>query len=338
MNIYLSHMTAVWFWRTVYPADRSPSEALWSADFKDACFSADDIWAMVPSWVTPEFCALVNGRIDVLVPLPEQRWQSATRESHLWSRALTEKSLHSAGHGVFMSSPEFTFLQMATLCTFPQLVAYGCELCGLYSFKPHTARGIRKRKEPLTTKQQLASYLENAAGAKGSSKAVKALRYVVEKSASPMETATVLLMSFPYRLGGYGIALPELNLQIELPVWAQAVVDKPYLIADYCWESVQLVVEYQGEHDHAGRKALNEDSGRLSVLRELGYDVELLAVEQVKSNAAFEIVVKRIARKTGKRIAKDKLGMINDRRALRKELFSWNASNGVPLRYRTPSA
>jgi len=330
MNIYISHMTAVWFWRTVYHNDRSPAGALWSAELLDPCVTAEDIWSYMPSWATSSFTALVDGRIDVLVPDKNMCWKSSTRVSHMWSGKLPPGSLFSARDDVFVSSPEFVFLQLASQCTLAELVAYGCELCGTYAFDPSSLRGFKKRLKPLTTKAKLIQYLEGAAGSKGVEKGLRAAHLVIENCASPMETAVALLLCLPYRYGGYGLIAPEMNFRIDLPLELQKRVGKSHLKADFYWQGCHVILEYQGEFDHSGRAAINADSNRLSVLRELGFSVEFLTWGQVVDLAGFELVVMRLSRSVGKRISTKYRGMTRARGELRDELFAWNAANGIP--------
>ena len=59
------------------------------------------------------------------------------------------------------TSPELTFVHMASLLSFPRTVHLGYELCGTFAPDESKPYGVRDRK-PLTTPAKLASYLNKA--------------------------------------------------------------------------------------------------------------------------------------------------------------------------------
>ena len=63
---------------------------------------------------------------------------------------------------------------------------------------------LRRRPGPLTSKADIAAFLELVCGMRGCEKARRALDYVLEDSASPTETVSAMLLSLPYRLGASG--------------------------------------------------------------------------------------------------------------------------------------
>ena len=85
---------------------------------------------------------------------------------------------------------------------------------------------------------------------------------------------------------------------------------------------------HQGEHDHSSDVGYNADRARINALKEMGFDVIEVTSGQVGDLMAFEALVMRIARATGKRVDASKLGPIPSRLELRRELFSWNRAGG----------
>ncbi|MCL1895345.1 MAG: hypothetical protein FWG03_02225 [Clostridiales bacterium] len=129
-----------------------------------------------------------------------------------------------AGNGLMVSSPEFCFLQMAGQLTLAKLIELGYELCGVYSMPNADDKNVPERgfynRQPLTSIKKLKAFLDSMPGVKGRKKAMRALRYLRDGSASPMETKLAILLTLPYMLGGYGFSLPEMNKRIAYRVGA----------------------------------------------------------------------------------------------------------------------
>lgn len=128
--------------------------------------------------------------------------------SHVWSGPLTSGSFLTCGDGVYVSSPEFSFLQMAAHADVVKLAVLGMELCGTYRLREdRTAFGVPQ----LTTVRRIESYLSRMVGAQGARKAREALRFVTDNSGSPRETVLCLLLCLPPSIGGFGLPLPSLG-------------------------------------------------------------------------------------------------------------------------------
>lgn len=119
-----------------------------------------------------------------------------------------------------MSTPEFCFLQMAGCLSLVQLIQLGFELCGTYALVGG-APAVR-RAAPLTTKVKLAAFVEQSSGARGCKKAARAVRYVQDGAASPMETMLAMMLCLPYGLGGYGLEKPLINHRVDVPSSSKA--------------------------------------------------------------------------------------------------------------------
>ena len=78
--------------------------------------------------------AHINGKVEALVPKPEQVTRTSRLETHLWSHAIPRGSFIDLGNGIYLSSPAFLFMQMATELGEVELILLGLELCGSYSF------------------------------------------------------------------------------------------------------------------------------------------------------------------------------------------------------------
>lgn len=141
--------------------------------------------------------------VHLLVPSSECRIRCADARCHVRSGPFPARSFLPIDEGTFSSSPELAFVQMAEVLDCPRLVKLGDELCGIYGIE---TVGIVDfdRTSPFTTVKRLGRFLLKAECMPGLVKARKAVRHIAPGSASPMETAIVLLLCLPPRLGGYG--------------------------------------------------------------------------------------------------------------------------------------
>ena len=328
MKLIISHYSAADFWRMVYSATRAPANPSEAPAAGETVSSSEDAWQLAPEWVTPRFLQCEQGVLHTLSLSAEGTRRTKTHVSHRCHAPLPSGSLYRLNEDAYVCSPELVFLQLAQTLDLPQLIAYGCEICGMYGFDPSQERGLRKRTVPLTTKAQLIRYVESARGMRGCKRAHEALRYVVERSASPMETATYLLLTLPYRLGGYGIEKLLVNVEIAVPPRLRPLCPKGFCVADFRIAGTRFVCEYLGKYDHSGNDAMQADRGRTAALREMGFEVLELASKQVWNLDAFEIVAKRFAKESGKRIRSGECGRTPARLGLHHALKAWNAAFG----------
>lgn len=332
MAHFITHMTALDFWRRVYNLGRSPNGAESSVPFRSVNEQSPPLASVMPSWLDDRFTDLEGGKTHLLVCSPQARRNGKSTICHTWSGDLPEGSFYKLSDEVYISSPEFLFLQLASPLNTAQLVALGYELCGTYSFDPHHERGFRTRKAPLTTIERLSSYLDISSGTKGINRAKQALRLVTKNSASPMESTCHMLMSLPCRLGGYGIKNLLLNEEITLSSPASTIGKRKTCRVDIYPAGSKLDIEYDGGPDHSGKEALDRDRRRTNALISMGFEVIELTYEQVCDWAAFEEIIKRVYATTGKRARGECFGALPARIELRKTLFSWNASYGRYIR------
>ncbi len=327
MNLVLDIATSAEFWRRIYPVNRAPKNP--SSVVPNSCVcTAKEIAELAPSWVTEEFLEALGGCIHVMVFDDSQRRKSDNHVVHSWSGPVPEESFYSLGGNVFVAAPTFMFLVAASLLSTTQLIAFGCELCGLYSFDKRQKRGFRERKTPLLTVAQLEQYLIGAKGCRGFRKAMAALPHVVENSASPMETFDVMALCLPPRLGGYGLDKPLMNPEIPLNRRAARIAKKHVCYPDMCYLAIKLDIEHHGKLDHSDPQDQASDRARVNALKEMGFEVIELTIDQVADLQAFEYIVQRIARLLGKRLRKEILGATTSRLAFRKEVNAWNRSSG----------
>lgn len=336
MDLVFDIVTSLEFWRRVYPLDRIPKPP--GQESVTACaYSLEDVRRLTPKWADSRFLEVGDGRLHVMAFDAAQRRKSKEHVVHIWSGPVPPGAFYRLNDSVLVASPSFIFLVAATMLNLPELIAFGCELCGRYSFDPNEKRGFRTRTKPLLTPERLGVFLAGARDCRGYRKAASAFSHVIGGAASPMETFDALAMCLPYRLGGYGLPVPIMNKKVELSKKAARIAKRSVCYADMCYcdedgDSMMLDIEHHGKLDHSSEEDQASDRARVNGLKEMGFEVIELTKDQVNDLMAYEYIIRRIARLLGKRIRKDKLGPIPSRIAFRKEVFAWNKSNGRLLR------
>lgn len=328
MILVLDETMALEFFRSVYPADRRPTSFCDLPKQAEYACNDADIWQMAPEWITPAFLESARAPLSCLVPTLSKRRESKTHHAHLKSSPIPPHSFNDLGNGVFVPSPCFTFLQMAKRLSIVELIALGDELCGTYSFDIHAQSGFRQRSEALTTKDQLDSYVAKAERTSGVRKARRALKYIVDGSASPMETYDEMLLCLPNLLGGYGLPAPVMNKEIVLDPDAARMARKSVCYADLCWPDRRLIAEHQGLRYHTDASRYAADRARTSALQAMGYKVFELTALRMTDPDALKDVARQIARELGWRLKENVARRSPQRESLMSSLERWNSAYG----------
>jgi len=117
----------------------------------------------------------------------------------------------------FVTSPEFTYLQIASKLDFIGTILAGSALCSDYFLNQNGHGGVSQRQNgPLTNRTAIAKFLSTQERKRGIVPAKRALQHIVEKARSPREASLALLLCLPYNLGGFNLGTVELNRPIEL--------------------------------------------------------------------------------------------------------------------------
>ena len=299
--IVLSHISALEFWR--FAADGK-------SQYPEVKYAYSLITAP-PSETTGT--ALFTRPLHILVADDSQRKRTNDLVSHTWIHPLKKGDVFDAGNGLYVISPELCFLSLAKTISLFSLIEIGYEMCGTYRRLKETHYNC----QPLTTLKKLKECVEKASRFRGCKKALRALRYVLDNSASPMETNLTMLLCLPYQLGGYGIKQPILNPPIE------AAYDR-HLKCDLYWHDIKFAIEYESNEFHCGSEKITEDSIRRTNLNTLLVDVLTVTYVQVKNRGEFEKIANILARKTSKKLRFNKSDFYRINSELRRVLFSQN--------------
>jgi hypothetical protein len=244
--------------------------------------------------------------LNILVADESARKVNKLVISHIGSALTPKGCFFDAGNNLLTCSPELCFLQMAGDMPLLKLIELGFELCGTYSMPAGAddeAMGATMQLDaPLTTVAKLQSLAIKMEGKHGRKNALQALRYVVENSASPMETLLAMLLFLPYNLGGYGLAKPLLNKRIDVGKTAKRAIAKSYYRCDLYWPAAKLGIEYDSDTYHTGAARIAEDAKRRNALAYLGIQSLTVTKQQLYSRSEFDKVAHQISKQLGKRL------------------------------------
>jgi very-short-patch-repair endonuclease len=276
---------------------------------------------------------LVQRPIRLIVGDADARRSYPDISFHFCGGVLPAGALLDTSQGLRVSSPECCFLQMASRLSLLESIKLGYELCGSYRLLPdpeYVDRGFISA-QPLTSTAKLADFLARVSGIKGRKRALRALRYIADDSASPRETALTMLLCLPYKLGGFGFRLPQINYRVDISKTRRALASKSYYVCDLYWPERKLAVEYDSDQFHADVEQIASDAKRRNALGALGLTVITVTRQQLNVVAEFNKVAALISKHLGKRIQYNDPGFTRAHRALRKMLFS--VEGIVPLRW-----
>ena len=251
-----------------------------------------------------------NSPLYLLVPKAARRRTVKNVKQRLCRTAMPDRSFLRLGDWAYVPTPELTFLLMAHHLKLFELVMLGMELCGHYRLVGAPTHSTLASKltlygqAPLTNPQRIAAVLERAGGMTGLPLAKRALGYVAEGSASPMETALYLLLCLPRKLGGYGLPRPQLNARRRVTARAGSLTLSKTLVPDLFWPSKRLDLEYDSEEFHASVDALQKGARRALALRAMGVEVVSVTKEVVYEEDAFDALARVVAKFLGVRVRK----------------------------------
>lgn len=264
--------------------------------------------------------------LEVLVRTGSERSRSKAVSARVWKGPIAPTAFRQVTSNIYVSSPEFVFLQLATRLGLPELVALGMELCGTYRRNVEVASlGTQSpcyitdyHQPPLSTPKRLRGFLNTMSSAPGAPQALKALDYVLPNSASPMETALYLLLCLPRRLGGYALPKPSLNPLIVLSKAGRRHTLRSSAKPDLYWRDAMLDLEFNSDEFHDETTRTN-DSMRRKALERMHVEVIELTTSELFDEGLLHATALRIALRLGKQLRPEGEGTFIEKRALLRE-------------------
>lgn len=347
-KVFISHASALEFWRH---HDLDPSGGIKRSrirSVRDGVATGAAIRALVKN-AMPTTGRVFGARPDTSLPSSltdlhlEQtplhvmvgksknlrRWDNL--RAHLFEKPLPEGSFCEIGPGVYVASPELTLCQMSLEEPFVDTLELCLEFCSGYVLNPESERGFDDR-PALTSRRRLASYVDKLSGRRGAKPLKRILPYVIDNSASPMESIVLMLLCLPTRLGGYQLPLPEHNVVIPVNERARSHTNREKLCCDLYWAKKHLDVECDSTSYHSSKHQLGIDSDRRIILDAMGHPYVGITRWQLEDAGRFLDVVQAIRRALGLQLRKEPEHVKINREALRAYLVE-PKENRRPLIY-----
>ena len=295
MQLVISHASAFRFWRA-FTGHRSrlPVIPNPSAMDRPPCLTDGIFRELAAIGLTQT----TRHPLDLLFSEEESRSQMKGVRSHATRSLLPEGSLVQISEHVSAVCPELAFLQLQRTVSREKLILAGYELCGTYAqVGPELSLWERRK---LTTTDAIRDFAACVPRLRSVS-ALKALDFVREGAASPMEAKAAMLLSLPTGLGGYGLPLPVMNPELVVPPNARLLYQHATVRPDLYWPDACFDLEYDGREAHDA-DAHWKDAARLGALAVMNVDVLTLTAPQLFDAAAFHEVAQVVAAKIGHRL------------------------------------
>ena len=235
----------------------------------------------------------VNGPVEAFIGDRTKSTSTKHLVTHLFNRPVPYGAFLDLGHGICVCTPQFAFLQLGAELDSLELLSIGMELCGSYTKwaldtgKPNDLEHTRTYTfdvPPAMKASRMEAFVDRMKGQRGTVGARKVLRWLLDGSASPMETATYLLLCLPRRLGGYALPKPLLNPVLKISGPDGVKTRYP----DLFWLSAGIDVEYNSDEAHSGEWARYRDSKREIELNVADVRVLPLTRPQLMDAAEFD--------------------------------------------------
>lgn len=266
-----------------------------------AVSSVKDVRKIAPA----EYGFIMNDEypLDVLVSSRDNRRPASSLQPHMWTSKFPRGSFRQVADDLFVSTPEFVYVQLAAFLDHVELSRLALELCGTYRLSryEHFAGNCPQ----LSSATKLSNFAGRATGVRGSKKGLQALRWVADGSASPQETIMMLALCLPQRCGGYGLAVPELNPSIPVSSRMRPYVEGDVYSPDCLWKrkvsghTIRVTAEYDSDECHGTPEDAERTRIRRNAFKTLGYLVTSINRLQMKTAFDFQYPARQIARDLG---------------------------------------
>ncbi len=280
MKVFLGGLSALEYWTRVRLGSAPRPRPSRIASLRSCVHHENDIRALAEQ---PALRGLTRP-LDVLIDPSFSNKDSAVAARHRMSIVPPPKSFFIANDSVAVCSPELSFLQLSRHLTPLESTLLACELCGDYALLLNDNDRLVQCK-PLTSRRDLERILSLCQGAKGIKQARRAASRAFDKARSPMESKVALLLSESNAQGGFGLAKPELNLEMSV---LSINGERQIRVCDILWREKQLAIEYDSSTHHEGNADIDRDARRRNQLVLNGLTVLTVTRRQVREFSYIE--------------------------------------------------
>lgn len=260
-----------------------------------------------------------EGKVSILVSSQSSRSKSTKTITHVCANNAVATIALAKPRGIFIPNLGFLFVQLAQCAPFLTLIEIGYELCGSYTLLPDESTFVQC--EPATNHNHLAKEIRAFRGMRGREIATRALRFIADNSASPMETKLTMFLCLKRTMGGYGLPFPKLNFPIEPTSAARKAAHKQRYVLDLYWPKRKIDVEYDSDSYHASSEGIASDAQRRNALQLMDVTVITVTRGQLYNAASFDRTARIIAASIGVRLPKTSRRWISQNQMLRYALL-----------------
>lgn len=193
------------------------------------------------------------------------------------SCAIPLEAVRKIDDAVYSVTPELCFIQVSRKTSLIGSVVLGFELCGSYSHFAPLVSGFYER-DPLTSTQSISNMLDKLKGLRGSNRAQEALPWILDGSASPMETVLACMLTLPSQLGGEEFVAPKLNCKVDLDETEKLMTETDSCRIDLAWDDQKVGLEYYGGPYHTDAVA---DRKRREALAHAGWTIYVVDIDRM---------------------------------------------------------
>ena len=296
--LYPDHEPMLWQWRMMEQPSRVIAQAAPCSTPLVQCPSAPEQLARELKHLPPSPL-----QWHFAVPSKKLRIGRGRVGYSVFTQELPEDSFLQINSHMCPASPHFLFLQLASsTLSLHELILLGDELCGTYTMVMEPNGYDINRSEPLTTAASLHAFLQSAPHMNNSRKALRALQYVVDGSASIRESMLEMIMCLPPRLGGYGLPQPKMNWRVDFSEHARIIAKQDFARCDLCWPEFKLDVEYNGAFWHTAEEDAVRDTRRKEALQSMGWEVITVSCDEFEFQSGLYSIICTIAKRLRHRL------------------------------------
>ena len=173
-----------------------------------------------------------------------------------------------------------------------------CEFAGTYRICTSSPQGkTRYHQRPLMTRASLDDVAHKVGTTAIEQRAHRVASLMLERSASPMETALSLMLTLPVEFGGFGLPQPELNAAVDVSGVRGLLAHQDTVSPDELWRDARVAIEYDSAefHEGSGPSQLTKDALRSNVLTALGYRVFRVTPGVIQTVSDISLLARQVA-------------------------------------------
>lgn len=313
MGLCIGYQSALRYWLTKTDGEEAPGCATIGA-FRQAEASA----ALVKEGTLP-FAAEEDRPLHLAVHDPRLRHRVRNAQVHVYATEPAAGSFCQLPNGNLVASPELTFLQMAVGSSLWRAVEVGNYLTSTFAVAD-SGRGYAGRRAQLVSAARVSEYLEELPPhTYGLARAKQAIKYVVEMTASPMESQLAMHYVLPPDLGGRGPMQMVANQVIQIEEHGQRLLGSAYLVGDLYLPEFSCDLEFDSREYHTGAFRLDHTQARRNVLEAMQVKTVSATSGQIGTIRSFDDFTWLLE----ERIGREHPTYTREQRSAQMELFAW---------------